>query len=204
MPGTSEGFENTGLPPNPAVSADEIDPTKFDPQMMELILRRLNRDLAMNVKSYPELIVTLQETLQSLTMKRDNAIEALRFTWEMFHKKFPGCKSYPKGTWPEALEEVAAFIRRLQARLKDAEASAIVSSESQAEPTVFDVELLKKTDRSALIESIPELATRLSAVERDVRRVKAGLWRLGEFTNEGVQKDANGQAAPAGGVSAGE
>lgn len=77
----SEGFEHTGLPPNPAVGKDELDPSNFDHQTVEIMTNRLAKALGVTTPlTFTDAlvrIVALNQGHNTLTDADAAAVEAL-------------------------------------------------------------------------------------------------------------------------------
>ncbi len=175
MPGSSEGFEHTGLPPNPAVSYEQLDPKKFDPQTHEIIMRRLNKVLLLDPKASLDDALTAIGNLQSeLTRARAGLSNA----WSYFHTRFQGLRCGMKGTWEEAINEVIGFVNKLHGELnqKTMELDNLKAEVPKASPApaltlVRDEPQAVRDDRTATLSGIPELERRLCLLESD-------FWKL--------------------------
>lgn len=138
MPGTSEGYEETGLEPNSAVAKEELDPIKFDAQTAEIFQIRLNKVLDLPErtpfeaaldsaefmrKNYHALLQMGTETevaeaeahaeLIKTNQLLEDCMKRAEEDWKYLHTRVQGLKCI-EGTWKDAIDEITAFVHGQQ------------------------------------------------------------------------------------------
>lgn len=164
MPETSEGFEPSGLEPNPAVDKLQLAPEKFDAQTAEIFLMRLNKALGT-----PERTTFDEALIQVLKLRESGNLADS--AWKYFHTRIGGLSCGLTGTWEQALNELTAYIKNLHAQVKTLEQQAVklTTAIPRLAPPANGV--LSETDRAALIEAIPGLLERVERLEKLVSPV---------------------------------